>query len=277
MSNSTLRPHRRSMFRIGLLPVMVASLGLSLLLPLRSLSAMDHRAADKRPHPATPTASSHRSALVRRSHTPQVGRIAVLPTTTTTTTTASPTTTPTVPVSAPTQAPANPGPASPPAETLDSYVAGILADIPSGWTVTGWNYTIVAATPNGAMGDTWGPVGSAAPYSEFSRSLMTPLMASEGGREALEMVILHEAMNAKAYSVVDADNWSTVAGWPATFAAEVIPEPGYDDIDAAANCLELGALGFSLNPDSGYAEEDVAGGCSASLAAWLTSEVADPG
>ena len=108
----------------------------------------------------------------------------------------------------------NTTPHTAPIEDLDDYIAGIIATIPAQWRVEGWSYTIVDATPNGAMGDTWGPDGTTAPYSQYSRSLMTPLMSSPGGQSAIEMVVLHEAMNAKAYSVVDANDWSSVAGWP---------------------------------------------------------------
>lgn len=168
--------------------------------------------------------------------------------------------------------------ATPPAtQSLDDYVGGIINQIPAQWRVPGWTYSIVDATPNGAMGDTWGPAGGAASYSQYSRSLMTPLMSTSGGQSAIEMVVLHEAMNAKAYSVVDANDWSTVAGWPATFASEVSLEPGYNDIDAAANCLELGALGFSLDQSSGFAESDIVGGCSQGLASWLTAQIAAAG
>jgi hypothetical protein len=149
-----------------------------------------------------------------------------------------------------------------------------VAGIPPQWKAPGWTYAIVATTPNGAFGDTW---GGSPPVSQFSRSQLTPLLATAGGLQTVKMVVLHEAENAKAYSVVDADNWSDVPGWPATFASEVVLEPGYDDVDAAANCLELGALGFQLAPSSGYAEEDIVGGCSPALAAWLTQQVADAG
>ena len=172
---------------------------------------------------------------------------------------------------------ANTTPHAAPIEDLDDYIAGIIATIPAQWRVEGWSYTIVDATPNGAMGDTWGPDGTTAPYSQYSRSLMTPLMSSPGGQSAIEMVVLHEAMNAKAYSVVDANDWSSVAGWPATFAASITLEPGYNDIDAAANCLELGALGFSLSQTSGYAESDIVGGCNPNLANWLTAQIAAAG
>jgi hypothetical protein len=155
--------------------------------------------------------------------------------------------------------------------TLDATIAGIVAGIPSEWQAPGWSYTIVPATSNGAFGDTW---GVSPPVSQFSRSQMTPLLASAGGYQTIKMVVLHEAENAKAYSVVNANDWSTVPGWPSQFAAQVSLEPGYDDVDAAANCLELGALGFQLAPSSGYAEEDISGGCSPSLAAWLTQQVA---
>jgi hypothetical protein len=268
-----VRPRRRSMFRVGLISVMLASLGLSLLLAPRSLSAMGHNNAARHTHHLLHRAPSGQVPRAGASASAPAKGAATVPVPTTPTPTATaPTTTPVT--SPPNPEPAPTAPTAPTPETLDSYIAGILATIPEQWRVAGWVYTIVAATPNGAMGDTWGPVGQTAPYSEYSRSLMTPLMASTDGREAIEMVVLHEAMNAKAYSVVDANNWSSVPGWPAAFAAQVSPEPGYDDIDAAANCLELGALGFSLNPGSGYAEEDIAGGCSPALASWLTRQVA---
>jgi hypothetical protein len=159
-------------------------------------------------------------------------------------------------------------------DPLSSYIASVVATIPPQWKVPHWWYAIVTTTPNAAMGDTWGPSGSAPPYSKFSRSQMNLLMGTAGGRQAITMVVLHEAMNALAYSVVDQNSWSGVPGWPGTFASEVVPRPGYDDIDAAANCLELGALSFTLNPSSGYTEDDMVGGCSPTLATWLTRHVA---